>query len=146
MEKEFEKNKKSKNMKKSAATKNLAEFSGQTILNYLTDNMNISETMIAAILEVTERSLQNWKSLSYEELSSTDGKSRRLVALYDFIFLALQNKIPKPALINLLQEPINQENQASNTPLFYIIDEPASLIFNDTKKLIIDNFLKSIND
>lgn len=116
-------------------------FKGDFIIEYLAERMAVSETMIAALLEVTERTLQNWKSLDYQSLG-LNNKSRRLVCLYDFVHHASELKVPASSMLPLLQEPIT-DNEAivARTPLSCIVLEPDSKCFRATQELIIKQFL-----
>lgn len=144
MEKENLKERKGKEpMKKSSsAEKTQASFTGASIINYLAETMSVSKTMVAALLDVTERTLLNWSEQSFDELSKSGSKSKRLIALYDFIVKAEQLKVPKSAMIGLLQEVIEPEDEHSNTPMFFIIEEPENSCFKSMSNQIISNFLK----
>jgi hypothetical protein len=145
MDKETIKEKKgTEPMKQSSnAQKPVESFTGTSIINYLTETMGVSRTMVAALLDVTERTLLNWSTQSVDELSTSGSKSKRLVALYDFIIKAEKLKVPKSAMVSLLQDPIQPEDEHSNTPMYFIIEEPESSCLKSTGDLIIQNFLKS---
>jgi len=145
VEKEISKEQKRKLMKKAAVLKKEAEFNGESIIDQLARDLDVSETMIAALLEVTERTLQNWKDQNYDELSGS-GKSKRLIALFDFVHRASELKVPMSAMLNLLQEPIKPEDPESNTPLFFIVDDPDNKCFRGTQDLMIKNFLASMEE
>ena len=117
------------------------EFKGDSIISYLVEKLGVSNTMLAALLEVTERTVSNWRNESEEELRG-NGKSQRLMALYAFVVKAEKKKVPQRLMINLLQEPIDESNEESNSPLFYIVNEPKGLFFGDAANLLIDKFLK----
>ncbi len=117
------------------------KFKGESIVSYLMDELHVSNTMLAALLEVTERTVANWRDQSTEDLRG-NGKSQRLMALYDFVVSAEKKKVNQKLLINLLQEPINEEDAESKSPLYYIVNEPRGLFFGDAANLLIDKFLK----
>ena len=145
MEKESIKLQKDKELmkKSSSAQKPVANYTGESIVTYLAEAMGVSRTMVAALLDVTERTLLNWSTQSVDELSTSGSKSKRLVALYDFIVKAEKHKVPKSAMVSLLQDPIQPEDEHSNTPMYFIIEEPESSCLKSTGDLIIQNFLKS---
>lgn len=123
-----------------AAQKLDANFTGESITNFLKDNMGISETMVAALLDVTPRTLLNWRETSYEQLKAS-GKSQRLTAMYDFVFRATELGVPKSAMVSLLQEPLIESEEA-NTPLSFIVYDPKNPCLAATTDLIIKNFKK----
>ncbi len=129
--------------KSSSAEKPQESFTGASFIDYLTEHMAVSKTMVAALLDVTERTLLNWSSMSEDELSKTGSKSKRLIALYDFVVKAQHLKVPKSAMVSLLQEVIVPEDEHSNTPMFFIIEEPENSCFKSMSNQIISNFLKS---
>ncbi len=145
MEKESLKNQREKELlkKSSVAQKDVASFNGESIISYLSETMGVSRTMVAGLLDVTERTLSNWSSQSLGELSTSGSKSKRLVALYEFIVKAEKLRVPKSAMVSLLQDPIQPEDEHSNTPMYFIIEEPESSCLKSTGDLIIQNFLKS---
>lgn len=139
MEKETLKDQEKK--KSMTAAKQLdPNFTGETIINFLKESMGISETMVAALLDVTPRTLLNWRETSYEALKQS-GKSQRLTAMYDFVFRATELKVPQSAMVSLLQEPLI-EGEGVSTPLSFIIDDPKNPCLTATKDLIIKNFIK----
>lgn len=127
--------------KSSAAQLTVAIYTGESLVVYLTSTMGVSRTMVAALLDVTERTLSNWSSQSTEVLSTSGSKSKRLVALYDFIYKAEKLGVPNAAMVSLLQEPISQDEQRGNTPMFFIIEDPDNSCLKSTSDLIIKNFL-----
>ena len=143
MEKENLKERKGKEpMKKSSSAEKPQEsFTGASIINYLAETMAVSKTMVAALLDVTERTLLNWSEQSFDDLSKSGSKSKRLIALYELINLAEKMKVPKSAMVSLIQEPINSSDVDGNTPLFFIIEDPSNQCFVTTRELIIKNFL-----
>jgi vacuolar-type H+-ATPase subunit E/Vma4 len=118
-----------------------AEYTGENVIAHLTGTLHISNTMLAALLEVTERTLTNWRDQPYEELR-VGSKSKRLIALYNFVSKAAKKRVPENLLINLLQEPVNEADEESKSVLFYIVNEPESKFFNEASNLLIDQFLK----
>ncbi len=116
-----------------------AQFGGDGLIIYLCKELKISETMLAALLDVTSRSLDNWKNSSYVDLS---GKAKRLRALYEFVTLATGKGVRSSELLSLLNETLDPQNQNGHSPLFYIVENPESSMFQDFSNLAINNFLK----
>lgn len=143
MEKESPKEKKGKEpMKKSSSAQKPQEnFTGESIINYLAETMDVSKTMVAALLDVTERTLLNWSGQPSDKLSESGSKSKRLIALYEFIVEAEKLKVPRSAMVSLLQEPVDNKEIHGSTPLFFIIEDPSNSCFVATRELIIKNFL-----
>ena len=127
--------------KSSTAYQSQEEFSGDSMVSYLTQTMGISRTMVAALLDITERTLSTWSTQSLDKLSESGSKAKRLSALYNFIILAERLKVPNKAMVSLIQEPVDSEDIHGNTPLYFIIEEPSSKCFVATSELIIKKFL-----
>jgi hypothetical protein len=116
------------------------DYQGQGLIDYLTEALKVSPTMLAALLEVTERTLGNWKNESLANLRQS-GKGARLVALYDFVAEATREKVPQNLLLNLLEEPVNPAAEESQSPLFYIVNDPTNALLRDATQLLIARFL-----
>jgi hypothetical protein len=119
------------------------QFKGEGVIDFLTSEMSISPTMLAALLEVTERTLDNWKRSSFDELKEKN-KSQRLIALYDFVNKAKKKGVEKKLLLNLLREPLSHEGgEEGPSALYFIVNEPTGQFFSGVgSTLLIDQFLK----
>ena len=116
------------------------EYLAQGIIEYLEDALGVTRTMLAGLIEVTERTLSTWQSNSTGEL---EGKAKRLLDLYEFVQQAQKMNVRKSLLLNLLHEPIDSKNEDSSSILYYIVHEPASRLLKETAPLIIKRFLEN---
>jgi DNA-binding transcriptional regulator YiaG len=116
------------------------QYTGKNLISFLTEKMDISSTMLAALLQVTDRTLSNWQHDSYDDLD-TPGKSRRLVTLYSVVVKALKSGLPETRIINFLQEPIEESNEESQTPLSYIVGDSDPKLFLEVVNHLIGRFL-----
>ena len=131
--------KKRKEMRKPVEAKQ-EEFTVANIAQFITEELGISETMLAGLLDITSRTLDNWKKFNFPE-ELTD-KAKRIKALYEFVTLAKKSKVKSSEILSLLTESIDPDDEASESPIFYIVQDPGSKSFVDFSKLAIQNFLK----
>ena len=115
----------------------LRQSTGRDYIEYCTTAMEIRPTMLAALLGVTERTLNNWSEVSLDKSSS--GKIARLLALADIINAAEEHGIKGKVIINLLNEPI-PEDKEKKTLLYYVVDEPENKLLMTAAVQVIDSF------
>ena len=99
----------------------IPKFTGKSLTDFLTEELGIRITMLAALLSVRERTLNNWKELEYNNHSVK--KFHRLEVLYDLVVLAKQYEVPTKLVLNLVKEPMG-ENEDDSSILSFIIDDP----------------------
>jgi hypothetical protein len=124
-----------------SAIKPTETVQAEGIIEYLEKALGVTSTMLAGLIQVTERTLTNWRARDLEELEN-NSKSKRLVDLYDFVKQAESFKVKKSLLLNLLHEPIDPKNEDSSSILYYIVHDPASKLLKETAPLIIKRFLE----
>ena len=112
----------------------------QQVIDYLTETLGVAPTMLAGLLQVTERTLLNWRDKTLDELSENP-KSRRLLDLDEFVRQAEKKNVRKRLMLNLLHEPIDPKNEESSSILHYIVRMPSSALLKETAPLIIEKFL-----
>lgn len=89
-------------------------------IDFLLETLSIKKTMLAALLEITERTLSNWESK--DSIASMKNKELRLVAIYNIVHIAIENGVPKEYVLSMLGEPIDPND---NRPLLhFIVDDP----------------------
>ena len=132
--------KKDKDMAIPAMASNPGKFSVIGVVDFLKHELSVSETLLAGLLDVTSRTLDNWKKLTYpDELT---GKAKRIQALYDFVQLAKTSGVKSSEMLSLVTEAIDANDEASKSPLYYINEEADINLFMEFSKLAIKNFLK----
>jgi hypothetical protein len=114
------------------------------VISYLTETLEISQSMLATLLDITETALikNSEKTLNQIEDESLL-HNQSLSSLYFFLKSSLMNnpEMKEEFLISLLHEPLDVLNQ--NTPLFYILEEPKNEILLDNLNAIVEEFLKN---
>lgn len=88
------------------------------VINEIREVLDMKETMLAAVLRVTERTIPNWKNT--KSLEGVTGKGRRLIALHYVVVKAQASGIPNNEILNLLDEPFQPENEDSGCLLSLI--------------------------
>lgn len=121
--------------KPKAATRRAA-----TAIQELTKALDIKETMLAALLRVTERTVANWKDKDLDQISGSRG--RRLVALDYAVLEARAAGVKDKQLLNLLDQPFDPESDESGTILGFIVDDVEPKALNPLIKKQIQDFLR----
>lgn len=101
------------------------ECSGKDLIDYISETLPIRRTMIAALLSVTERTLDNWKDTPVE--ASRSSKMMRLIAFHRVVTIALENGVRPDVMMSFLNEPIDDEG---NSLLGYIVDDPSNQLLS----------------
>lgn len=110
---------------------------GRDLIEFITTMVGIKSTMVAALLNVTERTLNNW---SKEKIDAfTGNKSRRLLALYTCVKAANDAGITGKQIMNLLDEPIPGEPEEKSI-LYYVVDEPDNGLLATALNSVIKQF------
>lgn len=109
-------------------------------IKFITSTLSIKETMLAALLRVTERTLANWKEKTLDELDNSRGK--RLGNLYFAIIQATGANIPSNQIMSLLDLPFDPSSDESGTILGFIVEEVEFKALNPLIKKQIQDFLK----
>lgn len=112
---------------------------GQTMIDQLRQRLDVSETMLAALLDTTSRSFNNWKNLSKEELG-TKTKSKRLCRLYEFMNIALDEGVAENELLSFINEPLDLKDENSESVLYHIVENTLESAFKTFSILAIRNF------
>lgn len=124
------------------AIRHQSEPSVSTVIATLLDVLGIKDTMLAALLRVTERTLPNWKTAA--SMITLSGKGKRLIALDYVVQQALAAGVPKDELLNLLDHPFDPNRDDSLCLLTLIVnDETQSGSFNPLVKKQIDDFVRN---
>lgn len=124
-----------------ALQKAQGDYSGQDIIEYLEETLGNSSTMVAALIQVTVRTLDNWKNQNVSELTG-NSKSKRLMRLYDFIRMAEDKRIKKRLMLNLLHEPIDPSQDESESILYFMVHEDRDELLRRVYSLVIERFMK----
>ena len=122
------------------AKKLLKQYTGRDLIDYCTTTMEIKPTMLAALLNVTERTLANWNESPLD--SNSSGKIARLNALADIIRVAEENGIKGKVILNLLNEPIPGDKE-QQTLMYYVVDEPENTLLMAVAVQVISSFKQS---
>ncbi|MCB9027447.1 MAG: hypothetical protein H6625_14095 [Bdellovibrionaceae bacterium] len=120
--------------------KEAESFIGAEMITALTGRLRISETLLAGLLDITSRTLDDWKKSDFA--NGYAKKSKRLNALMKFVDIATSSGVRDSELLTLLNEPINEENEDSLSPLYFIVHEPESPAFKELQTLVINRYLK----
>ncbi|MBI4403832.1 MAG: hypothetical protein HY537_06715 [Deltaproteobacteria bacterium] len=115
---------------------------GRGLIDYLCNELGVTFAMIAAHLDVTEKTLQTWRTRTVSDLES-NSKSYRLIALYNFVYLASSFKVDKHLILSMLHEPIDASIPQSGSILSHIVKEPNSSVFKAVAPKIIREYLAS---
>ena len=113
-------------------------YTGRDLIDYCTETLVIRTTMLAALLNVTERTLSNWAECETE--GNYPGKFDRLKALYKVVCLAKKRGIDGTVILNVLNEPIPGDD-SSKTLLYYVVDEPTNKLIMVVAEQVIGSFI-----
>lgn len=91
--------------------------------------------MVAALLSVTERTLNNWKNKPI--LESPPPRMMRLSALHTVVSVALEKGVPSQEMLSFLNEPIDDEGMSL---LGYIVDEPDNRLLKRAAEGLAEEF------
>lgn len=105
-------------------------YTGESYVKYCTETLGIRPTMLAGLLNVTERTLINWASTEISEKSQ--GKIDRLKTLYKILAIAQDEGLDGKIILNVLNEPIPNEEDDKSL-LHYVVDDPN----NDLLKIVV---------
>lgn len=132
---------KDRKVKKMGAAENTAKeiFNVEALVKDLCKALEIKPTMLAALMEVTERTLHSWVS-SCADLTSTH-RGTRLLLMSQIVSLASSKGLPQSALLDLFNYPINPEEEGSGCLLYYIVEDRDEDIVMDLAKQQIKNLL-----
>ena len=111
-----------------------------SLIIYLQETLDVSVSMLAALLNVTRQTLEVWRECSPDKPPQGDEKFKRLLKLHYFIKQAEVAGVHKDYLLNLLNEPIT-DAESSETILYYIVNDVASCIPEDKADAIIEKWL-----
>ena len=118
--------------------KKIAEqFTGRDLVDHCTSTLNIRPTMLAALLNVTERTLANWNECPYN--GDYPVKFERLRTFDRILSRAEAKRIDYKIFLNLLNEPIPGDED-ERTLLHYIVDEPTNPLLNAAADSVIELF------
>jgi len=92
---------------------------GSEIINYLIDKLKISETLLAGLLDVTPKTLDEWKEINF--IDGFKYKEKRLDNMKTFIDELIKAGVQDSELLAFLNEPINKEDDESFSPLYLIV-------------------------
>ncbi|WP_324960477.1 hypothetical protein [Oligoflexus sp.] len=107
----------------STASKLEGVFLGQDAIKFLIEELGVREAMIAGMLDVTTRTLENWKHDNVFAVKA--GKIARLRAFYEAVVEAQKADVPASAILNLLNEPIPElQAEGCSTILHVIVESP----------------------
>lgn len=116
------------------------EFSVSGIIQFIILELKVTETLLAGLLNVTSRTLDNWKKKKYPD-DLTD-KARRIQVLYEFIQISKEKGVKSSELLSLLTESIDENDETSASPIFYIVNDSNRKLFLDFSKLAIKRFVE----
>lgn len=102
------------------------EWLGKDLIDYISETLKIRRTMIAALLSVTERTLDNWKDTPVE--TSRSSKMMRLIAFHSVVTTALDSGVLPGVMMSFLNEPIDDEGSSL---LGYIVDDPGNKLLSE---------------
>lgn len=109
------------------------------LIKICTEALNIKPTMLAGLLNVTERTLANWQETPIA--NEVQGKIDRLKTLYKIITIAEGAGIHGKIILNLLNEPIPGEDDEKSL-LHYVVDEPNNSLLTTVVQRVIASFNK----
>ncbi len=113
------------------------QFTGKDLIVHCTEILSIRPTMLAGLLDVTERTLTNWADLA--EAIPNQGKFDRLRTLYAIVCLAQEAGIKGRVILNLLNESI-PDDQDQKSLLYYVVDEPNNKLVPAVASQVIASF------
>lgn len=116
------------------------EFSTSDIINFITQELRVTETLLAGLLNITSRTLDNWKKKKYPN-ELTD-KAKRIETLYEFIQMAKSKEVKSSEMLSLVTESIDETDETSASPIFYIVNDSDKKLFTDFSKLAIEKFVQ----
>jgi hypothetical protein len=116
----------------------LSKYTAQGYIDYCTETLNITPTMLAGLLNVTERTLGNWKDKPILEDENQD-KMDRLKTIYKIISIAIKKGIKGRVILNFLNEPIPLDKEERSL-LYYVVDDPNSTLVETVALQVIDSF------
>jgi len=92
---------------------------GKDMVKYVCNNGDIRESMLASLLGVSVKSLNNWSEFYFDY--KNEPKFERLKKIYIIVANLKEKNIKGKYILNELNEPINKKNELSY--LDYIIDK-----------------------
>lgn len=117
---------------------------GSIIIAALLSDLSISRTMLAALLSISERTLNNWSHLSETELGERP-KTSALLKLCDLISLAKEKGVATRNLYTLLDMPISDDEESPSL-MSYVLHESNFKFFKSNIENIIKNYVEYLNE
>jgi hypothetical protein len=113
------------------------QYTGQGYMQHCVAALGVRPTMLAGLLNVTERTLSNWASIPISEESQ--GKIDRLKTLYKIVIIVENEGLHGKIILNILNEPIPGE-EGEKSLLHYVVDEPNNSLLATAVHKVIDSF------
>jgi hypothetical protein len=112
---------------------------GRELTDYCLKTLQIRPTMLAGLLNITERTLTNWQEVSDEQ--GRPNRFDRLRSLESVVRLASDAGVSGRVILNLINEPIPGD-LCERSLLYYIVDEPNNGLLRSVALQLIDSFKK----
>lgn len=110
-------------------------------LKKITEELDITETMLAGMLDMTHRTLL--RAVGKHEFAYTDAFNlAKVYSLITMIKMMNLHKVPVNSRLSLLQ---NNDSKEEYTPLFYIIEQPYHAHISRFRNYCVD-FMKDISE
>lgn len=113
------------------------QYTGDGYVKYCTEALGIRPTMLAGLLNVTERTLSNWASTQISD--EPQGKIDRLKTLYKIVTIAESEDLQGKIILNVLNEPIPGE-EGDKSLLHYVVDEPNNSLLATVVRKVVASF------
>ncbi|MGH7240670.1 MAG: hypothetical protein ACREGB_00040, partial [Candidatus Saccharimonadales bacterium] len=96
-------------------------------VDYLKRILDVSDSMLAALISVTSQRLALWVDGKDQE----NQKFPRLQTLYTAVDIAIRRGIPSDLIINMLQTPVNGNEDTDVSLLYLITESPTQNLIHD---------------
>jgi hypothetical protein len=116
------------------------EMMANGMVDYLCLELGATIASLAAMINVTEKTLASWRNESVSELEENK-KSLRLITLYNFVNLAREFKMDKYLILSMLHEPVDPMETQSGSILSHLIKDPSSDLFKVMAPKFIREYL-----
>jgi Protein of unknown function (DUF1778) len=115
---------------------------GQGLVDYICSELGIVPQQVASLLSINEKTLLAWKNEVVSELE-TNTKPMRLVALYNVVVLARENKMNKHLIMSMLYEPVDPAAPEMGSILSHLVKDPKSDLFRAIAPKFVREYLSN---
>lgn len=129
--------------KMGAAEKYNSEEWAESSITYLCDILRINQTILAGFLNVTERTVENWKTKKNIDICIGQNKGRRLLKFEEIVTKSISAGLTPVQIMNMLNEPIvqaGQDDEDTFTLLYFIAFDPENKLLSGQVDMMIKKY------